>query len=126
MDRRRHTALGRRALALVLAAQFAVLAVAGAAGSAGSAGPNRPRWLSPLFYRIGVCETGLNWQHSTRDFVSAFGIARSAWADYRPRWVPVVPERATARQQYAVARSIQRHVGLYGWGCWRHNSWVRG
>ena len=69
----------------------------------------RPGWLSPVFYRIALCETGLDWRHSTRDFVSAFGIARSAWADFRPRSVPVVPERATARQQYAVA--IQAAIG---------------
>lgn len=123
MDRRLHIRVCGRVLALALGLQLAVVALGDIASAAS---PHRPRWLSPVFYRIGLCETGLDWQHSTRDFVSAFGIARSAWADFRPRTVPAVPERATARQQYAVALSISRHVGLSGWGCWRNHSWVRG
>ena len=85
----------------------------------------RPAWLPAHFHRIAICETGINWRFSNSRYVSAFGIYRPAWAEFRPNWVPAVPERATPKQQYAVARAIARAVGLSAWSCWTNFSWVR-
>ena len=111
----------------------AALAAAGAllfpspVGASGEAS-QRPAWLPRLFYSISLCETGGNWSHATRDYVSAFGIFRGAWADYRPKWVPSVPELATPKQQYAVALAIASRAGLTAWECYRNggvNYWMR-
>lgn len=83
----------------------------------------RPVWLPKFWYSVSLCETAGNWKHSTRDYVSAFGIYRGAWSDYRPDWVPAVPEQATPREQYAVALSIARQVGTSGWGCIRNGGY---
>lgn len=86
--------------------------------------------MPAVLARIAQCETRTNWNHSTRDYATAFGIHRAAWADYR-RYVPGAPARpelATPAQQVAVALAIYRHAGAgwYAWGCYRSYSWVRG
>lgn len=88
--------------------------------------PNMPDVLR----RIAQCETRTNWKHSTRDYATAFGIHRAAWADYR-KYVPGAPARpelATPAQQVAVALAIYHHAGAgwRAWGCYRYYAWVRG
>jgi hypothetical protein len=118
------TATGRRsATALFLA--LAVLVVLLVVAAPARAHPRKPAWLPELWYRIGVCETGLNWRHHTRDYQGAFGFARSTWDGYKPKGYPAEAYQATPRQQLVVARNVARRVGLSAWGCYRHNSWVR-
>lgn len=91
-------------------------------GTATAALPHRPAWLPRFWFAVSLCETGGNWHHATRDYVSAFGIYRGAWHDYRPAWVPARPEDATPREQYAVALAIAAH-GTGGWGCVSHGGY---
>lgn len=100
---------------MLAAALAAALAVAHAAD--GYRQPTRPPWLPAVWWRIALCETGGNWRHATRDYVSAFGIHRGSWAAFRPAWVPARAEAATPRQQYAVALAIWRRYSFSGWGC---------
>lgn len=86
--------------------------------------------MPAVLARIAQCETRTNWNHSTRDYATAFGIHRAAWQDYR-KYVPnapAIPERATPAQQIAVALAIYRHAGAgwHAWGCYRYYKWVRG
>ena len=67
-----------------------------------------------------MCETGLDWHHSTRDYVTAFGIYRPAWAENST----LRPETATPRQQLAVARRIAARFGLRAWGCYSHGGYL--
>lgn len=92
------------------------------AGSA-SAAPKRPVWLPKTWWAIALCETGGNWRHSTRDYVSAFGIYRGSWAAFRPAWVPADASKATPREQYAVALAIWRRYRFTGWGCFTHGGY---
>ena len=105
-----------------------LLMVAFAVATRADAAPPNPK-MPAVLARIGKCETGMNWQHSTRDYATAFGIHRAAWQDYR-KYVPNAPRRpedATPAQQVAVALAIYRHAGAgwHAWGCYRH-AWVRG
>lgn len=82
--------------------------------------------------RIAVCETGNNPAHSTRDFISRFGIRRVVWNEYKDASVRPVParkregERLPSRvEQDAVALAIARKAGLTAWECYRANRWVR-
>lgn len=95
------------ALGFIAALVFATLAMAHL---------RRPKWLPEMWYRLGVCETGLNWRHSTTDYGGAFGFYRGSWDDYKPGGYPDEPEQATPREQYVVALRIARD-GLGGWGC---------
>lgn len=115
-----------RTLALTLFLTFLLALAIAVAAKAKAAQPRMPDVLR----RIAQCETRTNWKHSTRDYATAFGIHRAAWADYR-RYVPEAPKRpedATPAQQIAVALAIYRHAGAgwRAWGCYRQYSWVRG
>lgn len=95
---------------------------------ASTANSARPRWMPKVYWAIALCETGGNWQHSQRDYASAFGIYRASWAEFKPKGVPARPESASPLQQYLVAREIGRRVGLSAWGCYRHGGyryWMR-
>lgn len=70
-----------------------------------------------------MCETHMNWRHHTTDYVSAFGIYRGSWSQFRPPSVPRDPERATPKQQFAVAMAIYRRYRFTGWGCWTHGGY---
>ena len=73
----------------------------------------------PHWRALGMCETGLNWSHSTAHFTGAYGFARTTWtawnrasgwnfswaaAEFAPPWAQ------TRIAQYG------RSVGGY-WGC---------
>ena len=88
--------------------------------------------VTPVLERIAQCETHRNDQHSTRDYISRYGIFRPSWNEYRPKWVHAVPSHRkageripTRKEQDAVANSIARTAGLTAWGCYRQYSWVR-
>lgn len=80
-------------------------------------------WLPQKWYRIGVCETGLNWRHSNSSYEGAFGFALQSWDSFVPRAdpkagpYPANAYLATPRQQYEVALAIYRAYGFSGWGC---------
>ncbi len=74
-------------------------------------------WLPDKWQRIAQCETGLDFYFTNSQYVSAFGIARSSWAAFRPDSVPSVPEQASPWEQYQVALAIWRRYGFSGWGC---------
>lgn len=83
--------------------------------------------MPPVLRRIGQCETGMNWHHSTRDYATAFGLYRGTYATYRLRVTPrppADPAEATPREQVAVALAVARDVGWTAWGCYRYQ-WVR-
>lgn len=71
----------------------------------------------PMFEALAICETGLNWNHQTRDYVSAFGMARTtfnmdAHAVGLPDWYIGYPQK----DQLAVAR-YGHYVENQFWGC---------
>ncbi len=80
-------------------------------------------WLPQKWVRIGICETGLNWQHSNSSYEGAFGFALQSWDSFVPRANPKAGPyppnayMATPRQQYEVALAIYRMFGFSGWGC---------
>ncbi len=78
---------------------------------------NWQAWLPPKWQRIAQCETGLDFHFTNSQYVSAFGIARSSWAAFRPADVPAVPEQASPWQQWQVALAIYNRYGFSGWGC---------
>lgn len=80
--------------------------------------------------RLAQCETGGNWQHSTRSYTGGLGIYRGTWK----RWSnSSSAKNKTARQQVKVADAIafKGHtepdgqfvypVGMWGWGCVRNS-----
>ena len=111
-------------LPIILLTSFLSALVIADASKAATTMPKMPAVLA----RIAQCETRTNWRHSTRDYATAFGIYRGAWADYRryAPGAPVRPEDATPAQQVAVALAIVQRVGYRAWACYRKYAWVRG
>ena len=89
--------------------------------------------MPPVMHRIAMCETQNNSQHSTRDYISRYGIYRPSWNEYRPDWVQAV-NRIRVRgerlpsiwEQDAVALQIAQRAGLTAWECFRKYEWVKG
>lgn len=74
-------------------------------------------WLPDKWRRIGICETGLNWQHYNSSYEGAFGFATSSWDAFKPAGYPDHASQASPWQQYQVALAIYRRYGMSGWGC---------
>lgn len=118
----------RARAALVLVAVFVALVVA----ERSNARTERvtldgPAWVPPLIRRLAVCESRGNPQHHVWNGEGEFGgivsWAISTWRLDRYPGMPMVPYRASLRQQVRVARrSLER--GRY-FGCLQHG-WVRG
>jgi transglycosylase-like protein len=89
----------------------------------------RPPWLPKVWWAIGMCETGLNYQHNTGTYQGAYGFYHGSWDAFRPSNYPSEAYNATPRQQLEVARAIWRRYGFTGWGCKPgspgHNYWIR-
>lgn len=81
---------------------------------------------------LAQCETGSNWNHSTKSYTGAFGIYRGTW-----RWFSTSPSAKgkTARQQVEIADRIafkghtengvfRKAVGPWGWGCVKHHKYI--
>lgn len=80
-----------------------------------------------FYYRLAQCETGQNWNHSTRSYTSGFGIARGVWQRYShsssanrytPRQQAIVVDRI-AFHGFNDGRKWHRPVGPWGWGAVR-------
>ncbi len=78
---------------------------------------NWQAWLPDKWRRIGICETGLNWQHYNSGYQGAFGFATSSWDAFKNRGYPEDANQATPWQQYQTALNIYNRYGLSGWGC---------
>ncbi len=78
---------------------------------------NWQAWLPDKWRRIGICETGLNWQHYNSSYEGAFGFATQSWDGFKPVGYPDHASQASPWQQYVVALNIYRRYGLSGWGC---------
>ena len=92
-------------------------------------------WNHPMskawYVDLARCETGNNTKHSTRSYVSAFGIYRGTWDN----WADTPARKAhllTFAQQARVVDRIAFYghmeagrfrwpVGLYGWGAIKNN-----
>ena len=81
--------------------------------------------------KLAQCETSNNTRHSTRSYVTAFGIYRGTWDNWND-----TPNRKAHLLTFAQqARGVDRiayyghteggryryPVGLYGWGAIKHN-----
>jgi len=80
-----------------------------------------------FYYRLAQCETGSAWNHSTRSYISAFGIARGVWeryshstnaSRYTPRQQAIVVDRI-AFTGFDDGRRFWPPVGPWGWGAIR-------
>lgn len=80
-----------------------------------------------FYYRLAQCETGSKWNHETRSYTSAFGIAKGVWLRYSHS---TSATRYTPRQQAEVVdriaftgfddgRRFWHPVGPWGWGAIR-------
>lgn len=78
---------------------------------------NWQAWLPDKWRRIGVCETGLNWQHSNSSYQGAFGFAVRSWDSFKLPGYPDEAWQASPWQQYQVALAIYNKYGFSGWGC---------
>ena len=102
---------------------------------ASAAAPAQAEWGHPMpkawYIKLAQCETGNRTTHSTRSYVTAFGIYRRTFDYYND-----TPNRKAhlltfAQQARAVDRiAYKGHteggqyrypVGLYGWGAIKHN-----
>jgi hypothetical protein len=85
--------------------------------------------MSDYFYdRLASCETGGNWEHSTRSYTGGLGIARGTWQ----RWSNSSSAKGKSpRYQVQIADNIaflghtkngvyKYPVGVHGWGCVRN------
>ena len=102
---------------------------------ASAAAPAKADWGHPMpkawYIKLAQCETGNNTRHSTRSYVTAFGIYRSTWDNWND-----TPNRKAHLLTFAQqARGVDRiayhgnteggryraPVGLYGWGAIKNN-----
>ena len=77
-----------------------------------------------FYYRLAQCETGQDWKHETKNYTSAFGIARGVWqrystsssaSRYTPRQQALIVDRI-AFTGFHDGRRFWHPVGPWGWG----------
>jgi len=81
---------------------------------------------------LAKCETGGNWNHSTKSYTGGLGIYRGTW-----KWFSTSPsaKNKTAQQQVMIADRIaflghtengsyRKAVGPWGWGCVKHHKYI--
>lgn len=102
---------------------------------AAPAAPAHADWNHPLplawYRRLAACETGAHTRHSTRSYVTAFGVYRRTWdlfADTPNRRAHLLDFAAQARVVDRIAffghtenGRKQWPVGPWGWGCIKNN-----
>lgn len=80
-----------------------------------------------FYYRLAQCETGSAWNHETRSYTSAFGIARGVWmryshatnaSRYTPRQQAMIVDRI-AFTGFHDGKKFWHPVGPWGWGAIR-------
>jgi len=91
-----------------------------------AAAPARPSWLEPLLYRLGVCETGLDWQFRAGSYQGFVAWYSSTWDLDKPAGYPDHAWQATPRQQALVARRSLRRGRYFGCLHGPEHAWVRG
>lgn len=102
---------------------------------ASAAAPAKAEWGHPMpkawYIKLAQCETGNRTTHSTRSYVTAFGIYRRTWDN----WNNTPASKANLLTFAQQARGVDRiayyghteggryryPVGLYGWGAIKHN-----
>jgi len=102
---------------------------------ASAAAPAQAEWGHPMpkawYIKLAQCETGNNTRHSTRSYVTAFGIYRGTWDN----WNDTPASKANLLTFAQQARGVDRiayyghteggkhraPAGLYGWGAIKHN-----
>jgi len=102
---------------------------------ASAAAPAQAEWGHPMpkawYIKLAQCETGNNTRHSTRSYVTAFGIYRGTWDN----WNNTPASKANLLTFAQQARGVDRiayyghteggryryPIGLYGWGAIEHN-----
>jgi hypothetical protein len=80
----------------------------------------RPPWMDPTWWRIGICESGMNppnWHHDGGSFEGALGFYVGSWLQFKPAGYPEHAYEATPYQQIVVAERIRARYGYTGWGC---------
>ena len=88
-----------------------------------AAAAGRPYGMSEFLYRLGTCETGLNFRWDSGSYEGFVGWYWGTWLADRYPGMPSRAYLATPRQQIRVAyRSIAR--GRY-FGCAVNSAWVR-
>lgn len=85
--------------------------------------PPRPRWLTPMEWAVGMCESQLNWQHNSGTYQGAFGFYYGSWDQFKPAGYPADAYQATPWQQTVVMRRIRARYGWSGWGCVTHGGY---
>jgi hypothetical protein len=83
------------------------------------------------YIKLAQCETGNNTRHSTRSYVTAFGIYRRTWDNWndtpnRKAHLLTFAQQARGVDRIAYKGHTEggrfRHpVGLYGWGAIKNN-----
>jgi hypothetical protein len=88
-----------------------------------------PKWLPEGWYRLGVCETGLNWRMVGSTYSGAFGFYNGTWVAFGGLRYASYAGLASPRQQLLIARRVASRVGLSAWGCYTRadslGAWVR-
>ncbi|MGX4687863.1 transglycosylase family protein [Streptomyces sp. JNUCC 63] len=114
IDRASGRHLRRRALRGALLAAATTAALAG--GPAATAVPAAA--LAPDWDAIAACESSGNWKANTGNgYYGGLQFSRSSWIaagglKYAPR-----ADKATRKQQIAVARRLAARQGMSAWGC---------
>jgi len=102
---------------------------------ASAAAPAQAEWGHPMpkawYIKLAQCETGNNTRHSTRSYVTAFGIYRGTWDNWNDTQASKANLLTFAQQARGVDRiayyghteggRYRYPVGLYGWGAIKHN-----
>lgn len=118
----------KHATRIVVVALIACVAFLPTAANAANESHSKYKAILPdSFYdALSVCETGGNWNHSTKSYTGGLGINRQTfrtWSNYNSA------KGLTPKQQVKVADAIaftghtQRNgkhiyrVGVWGWGC---------
>jgi hypothetical protein len=118
----------RRELKRIMAlALFAVLSVPAHASAATDSHAKYHGVLPDAYYDgLAMCETGGNWQHSTKSYTGGLGINRQTWRTWSNK--PSAKGRTPIEQvKVADAIAFKSHinpdgrkvwrVGPWGWGC---------
>lgn len=102
---------------------------------ASAAAPAKAEWGHPMpktwYIKLAQCETGNNTRHSTRSYVTAFGIYRGTWDHWndtpnRKAHLLTFAQQARGVDRIAYyghteGKTYRAPVGLYGWGAIKNN-----
>lgn len=90
--------------------------------------------LPDYFYdSLAHCETGGNWQHSTRSYTGGLGIYRRTWQNWsnsssakgKPPEYQVYVADKIAFLGHMERGVFQYPIGVFGWGCVRRSKFLQ-